>query len=515
MPVELDINRLNEGNGIETTLIAHCAKWHKSCRLKLNQTNLDHLQNKQEAKKPSTLSAVQTRGKQSTRIITDCVCFFCDEPAGLFGNLHEFATKEVDWKVRKCALALEDTELIAKLAPADMIALEAKYHTKCLLRLYDNAKKAADRQREPADHLRGIAFAELVAYMEEYRLEEGVNPVFKLADPASTYKAHLEQLGAAVEGRIHSTRLKARLLSVFPDLRECKEGCNVLLTFDKDIGDAIRKACEQDNFDNDAMHLARATQVVRRDMFDRKFTFNGSFKQGCQEAPVPPSLLALINMILEGPSIKRQTAVAANAAALSISQLLIFNRRCRRSEISTLTRDSPERETPLPLYLAMKIHAVTHSRNLINSMFSIGLCVSYDCLLQVTADIANGVCQQFAADDVVCPPKMQKGLLTVAAVDNIDYNPSSATAKDSFHGTSISLMQLPTHETSGFDRGVLVINPSTSSSKSVAPLPTMYTSVPLAALETKRFTAPTIGCAVIPQKLDTLKQATKRESMSG
>ena len=159
-----------------------------------------------------------------------------------------------------------------------------------MLRLYDNAKQAGDRQSEPADHLRGIAFSELVAYMEEYRKVESVNPVFKLADLTSTYKARLEQLGAAVKIRIHSPRLKTRLLSVFPDPRECKERCNVLLTFDKDIGDAIRKACEQDSFDNDAMHPARAAQVVRRDMFDRKFTFNGLFKQGCQEAVVPQSL---------------------------------------------------------------------------------------------------------------------------------------------------------------------------------------------------------------------------------
>ena len=82
--------------------------------------------------------------------------------------------------------------------------------------LYDNAKQAGDRQGEPADHHRGIAFAELVAYMEEYRQEESVNPVFELADLASTYKACLEELGAAVEGRVHSTRLKTRLLSVFP-----------------------------------------------------------------------------------------------------------------------------------------------------------------------------------------------------------------------------------------------------------------------------------------------------------
>jgi len=53
---------------------------------------------------------------------------------------------------------------------------------------------------------------------------------------------------------------------------------------------------------------------------------------------------------------------------------------------------------------------------------------------------------------------MHSGLFTVAAADNIDYNPSAATAKDSFHCTGISLMQHPFHEFDGNNRGVLVIN---------------------------------------------------------
>ena len=44
---------------------------------------------------------------------------------------------------------------------------------------------------------------------------------------------------------------------------------------------------------------------------------------------------------------------------------------------------------------------------------------------------------------------MRSGLFTVATADNIDYNPSAATAKDSFHGTGISLMQHPSHEFEG------------------------------------------------------------------
>ena len=38
---------------------------------------------------------------------------------------------------------------------------------------------------------------------------------------------------------------------------------------------------------------------------------------------------------------------------------------------------------------------------------------------------------------------MQKDLFTLAAIDNIDHNPSSSTAQNSFHGTSISIFQYP------------------------------------------------------------------------
>ena len=37
----------------------------------------------------------------------------------------------------------------------------------------------------------------------------------------------------------------------------------------------------------------------------------------------------------------------------------------------------------------------------------------------------------------------------MAAVDNIDYIPSAATAKDSFHGTGISMMLYPSHAFGG------------------------------------------------------------------
>ena len=45
-------------------------------------------------------------------------------------------TFEVDERVKACALLLEDTELLMKLNTADMVVLEANYHTRCLVSLY-------------------------------------------------------------------------------------------------------------------------------------------------------------------------------------------------------------------------------------------------------------------------------------------------------------------------------------------------------------------------------------------
>ena len=97
-----------------------------------------------------------------------------------------------------------------------------------------------------------------------------------------------------------------------------------MLSFNDDIGDALKKACYHDS-DNDAMHLAQAAKVVRKEIFGQAFPFNGTFIDKYLQSAVPQSLLALVNMILEGPNIKHQTKLVNIKASHSISQLLMFN----------------------------------------------------------------------------------------------------------------------------------------------------------------------------------------------
>ena len=111
----------------------------------------------------------------------------------------------------------------------------------------------------------------------------------------------------------------------------------MLLICNADAASALSKACEYDA-DSDAIHLAKAANIVRRDMFKMKNLFQGSFEKECQEESLPDSLIALVAMVLNGPNILEQSSSSAiPQPILTISQLLMYNRlaRCRKDLTST------------------------------------------------------------------------------------------------------------------------------------------------------------------------------------
>ena len=254
MPVNLQLERLDDGNGVEATLRTHSAGWHKKCCLRFNKKMFDQQRRAETSTKQHTSAsqAVNTRLAHRHPKTREPTCLFCDQPAGSEG-LHEAATKQLDKKVRECACELQDTALLAKLAAGDIIAIEAKYHNRCLCALYNRARQASPRDNDAEeDRMHGIAFAELVVFLEDMSSDEDSAAVFRLSDLARLYKDRLEQLGVTVDSRIHSTRLKNRLISELPELRAHSEGRDTILTFQKNTGPALKKACDHDS---DAMHL--------------------------------------------------------------------------------------------------------------------------------------------------------------------------------------------------------------------------------------------------------------------
>lgn len=256
VPANVNVEELNEGQGIEHTLKERKASWHKTCRNAFSNEKLERAKKrKHESEKleenndllatGSSASPVKARRSSFPSNPSNNHCFFCesdDSPE----NLHSACTFEFDRKVRECASLVNDSKLIGKLA-RDMVAADAKYHLKCLVNQYNKARKvkcssgnASSSSYKPID-MDELAFAELVAFTDE-SLQDEEPVVLKLSDLVKFYSSKLSELGEEQPTRINATRLKTRLLAAFPDLTAHTQGREVLFVLSHEIGGVLLEA---------------------------------------------------------------------------------------------------------------------------------------------------------------------------------------------------------------------------------------------------------------------------------
>ena len=145
----------------------------------------------------------------------------------------------------------------------------------------------------------------------------------------------------------------------------------------------------------------------------------------------------------EGSKTKCQSTGKPSQAALTLAQILKFNSVKHTRKTEECTRLVKSQETPLPVHIGVMFYLKTRKRDLIDSLYSLGMSISYDEVLRLSSDMANAVYEHLKATDTVCPPNLKTNLFTTAAVDNLDPNTSSTKAVSSFHVTSISLIQHP------------------------------------------------------------------------
>ena len=323
--------------------------------------------------------------------------FFCNETGG---ELIRASTGAIDNRVRDCATALGDSQLLAKLAMSDMHALDALYHKHCLIALYNSTRKFSREQDLPyhgdsSISTEAVVFAELASFIREMASDDSTAPVFKLSDLSKMYTSRLKDTDSSFQSSTHSTRLKDRLIYNIPELKAQTRGREIMLAYNKDIGEDLKITCKYN--DSEALVLAKAAQIVRKQMLTKsQEKFQGSFHEGCQKEAVPSLLFTLVRMILEGPNILHQTQADheqdRSDIALVISQLLIFNSVNRARSQGYFVRHHPNKETALAIYLGLMTHAATRKRSLVHKMHKLGLCISYDRLIQISTNMANSVC---------------------------------------------------------------------------------------------------------------------------
>eukprot|EP00112_Aurelia_sp_Birch-Aquarium-sp1_P002959 Seg1330.1 transcript_id=Seg1330.1/GoldUCD/mRNA.D3Y31 product="hypothetical protein" protein_id=Seg1330.1/GoldUCD/D3Y31 len=238
-----------------------------------------------------------------------------------------------------------------------MIAIDAVYHSICLSSYYNKERSSNKSHGSDSDSiLKGVALAEVVSYMEE-EISEKRNTVFKMTDLIWLYTNRLEQLGVIVDTRVNSTHLKERILTLSPDLIAGMKGRDTYISCRGKVGEMLQMAYVECG-DDEGTYLAKAANIVRRDIFTTKSKFDGTFSKDAQKDSVPKTL---ISMILNGSDLTAKNEhdlLSQNQACLSVSQMVVFNSFKRRRELNNIVcdRHSKDREPPLPVHLCLRIY---------------------------------------------------------------------------------------------------------------------------------------------------------------
>lgn len=275
------------------------------CHLKFPNSNLERAQ--QKIKRKSTVTAdSSSQAKKATRQVSDQnVCMFCDEQGN---DLHQVLTLEVDRDVNEMAFQMQDCQLIAKLAAGDMVAIEAKYHSRCVLaykRKYTAyVKRCSERETTTNDVSAAEArtFAELISFMESSA--EGGTLLFKLSSLHDLYVSRLRNLH--VDKSFNKTRLKNRIIEHYHGaIQEQTDGKNTVVVFNQGIETLLKDALKKRNCEEEAFNFVNDAKYICNDVFQMfGFSFTGKFTSDCQLKSVAPSLMCLVSMLLDGPNIE-------------------------------------------------------------------------------------------------------------------------------------------------------------------------------------------------------------------
>ena len=157
----------------------------------------------------------------------------------------------------------------------------------------------------------------------------------------------------------------------------------------------------------------------------------------------------------------------------ALAQLCQFNCHQTYKTNASFHRQSSKREPAFPVYLGLSVYSKYRKESLVNLLFENGLSISYDRVLEITNLVGESVIKTYERNGIVCPLNLKKGTFTSSAIDNIDHNPTAASAKSSFHGTSISLFQHFPSKGTPQEKMVII----SEKPKKISNLPEDYTNV--------------------------------------
>ena len=174
-------------------------------------------------------------------------------------------------------------------------------------------------------------------------------------------------------------------------------------------------------------------------------------------SPKSIKLRILLSMLLENnPRVTNISKPILTMEQVAVMNTKMFYRPSREVAVAgNISKRHTEKDREqIPDYFSLKLYSIVRSKDLIQTLFTYGFGgFSYKGIIDFYDKLSITVQALYIRSGRrILPSNLRFGLTSVFVDDNIDKNSSSMTAKQHFHGTSVSVLQFPKSDRLGIER---------------------------------------------------------------
>jgi len=371
-------------------------------------------------------------------------CIFCDRPVKQLRGTKEFlskcVTEDAESRIKQCATEKSDYRLLGIIEGQDLRAREARYHESCrrdYVRKDSRSHHSAVQEGDDDDiggdltvikAAHADSFKQLCEYVQENIISAGqVERMSMLRMRYINYIA--EKYPDCYNPDYPTQKLKTKLVGQFGEALQFwlpKASCKSELVYSSaiDIGEAVE--CAFDASASNTALLSKAA-VLLSNSINTAFSTSQSISwppsvNDLQTVSPPTVLTEFLCKVIAGPNIpKHKYTEKITQVAESLSEDLCY----------AATRG--KWAMPKHTQLALSLHHLTGSAEVITLLNRFGHCQSYSKLLELETAMAHAI----QASDSVLPSNISQSgnLVTHTCWDNFDLNEETPSGSGTTHTT--------------------------------------------------------------------------------
>ena len=442
--------------------------WHSNCyKCYTSKRNLSFVKqhsrsNVSEEMDPESTS-VETRSSRSTVSSIDwSLCLFCQKKKHKgCKDLINVCTFDACEAIKNAAESRGDHKMIVNIGDVDLIAAEAKYHGACRANYVSksNLKFHQFKEEGKEEDAYAHAFQQLV---EEISPNISAGKAYDMVSLLSSYQLILERSNVSTSASYRSEKLKRRLQHHFKDsivFQKQADPSKPELVYSSQISlqaiinEAAKQRSKQleeylpvsnaDDVKDDRIKiLYHAAQILKSDM---KHSKGIKIQPLCIEDVslskakylIPETLYSFLCWIIAQPEkIGENGTVAPSCQDPEDERRVLM---LGQDMVHAVTRGRVK--TPKHVGLAVTLHHITGSKQIVTLLNRMGHCISYDDVEVVDTSLAQEIITKSEESGVVIPSNISPGVFVQCAGDNNDVNEETLDGKETTHATTLVVYQ--------------------------------------------------------------------------